>query len=125
MAEAALRLGDGFGLGEDFGTDIVRRLMARPIRHGTGSKLAEIVPAARPIEPDVDPIDEDAPSGDVARLRSEIMVMKAVLRAEREETATIRASVEWLAGPAPTTPEACAVRDRWAALVDQLLDGQR
>ena len=125
MAEAALRLGDEFGLGGDFGSDIVRRLMARPIRTGTAPKRADIAPAALPAEAWAEVAEEAAPSDDLARLRSEIMVMKAVLRAEREEAASIRASVERLAGPAPLSPEACAVRDRWAALVDQLLDGHR
>ncbi|WP_019905337.1 hypothetical protein [Methylobacterium sp. 77] len=125
MAEAALRLGDDFGLGEGFDTAIVRRLIARPVRIDTAPNRADPAPVARSIDPQADVIEDTAPSMDVARLRSEIMVMKAVLRAEREETATIRASVERLAGPAPLSPEACAVRDRWAALVDQLLDGPR
>jgi hypothetical protein len=125
MAEAALRLGDGFGLGEDFGSDIVKRLMARPIRTGPTGKRVDIGPAALPPEPRAEAVEEIAPDTDLARLRSEILVMKAVLRAEREENAGIRASVERLAGPEPLSPEACAVRDRWAALVDKLLDGPR
>ncbi|MCC0806709.1 hypothetical protein FPV16_10815 [Methylobacterium sp. W2] len=125
MAEAALRLSDEFGHGEDFGSDIVKRLMARPIRTSPTPKRVDIAPVALPVEPRAEVIEETAPSDDLARLRSEIMVMKAVLRAEREEAANVRASIERLAGPAPLSPEACAVRDRWAALVDQLLDGHR
>lgn len=125
MAEAALRLGNEFGHGEDFGSDIVRRLMARPIRTGPTPKRADASPVALPAEPVVEAVEEIALDTDLARLRSEILVMKAVLRAEREENAGIRASVERLAGLEPLSPEARAVRDRWAALVDKLLDGPR
>lgn len=125
MAEAALRLGNDFGHGEDFGSDIVRRLMARPIRAGAPQKRADVSPVALPAEPPVETVEEIPLDADLARLRSEILVMKAVLRAERAESASIRASVERLAGPEPLSPEARAVRDRWAALVDKLLDGPR
>lgn len=125
MAEAALRLGNDFGHGEDFGSDIVRRLMDRPIRVGATQKRADVSPVALPAEPPVETVEEIPLDADLARLRSEILVMKAVLRAERAESASIRASVERLAGPEPLSPEARAVRDRWAALVDKLLDGPR
>lgn len=121
MAEAALRIG------RDFDTDVVRRLMSRPIRVRPETRVAPPVsPAREPAPEPAAPPDEAAgPSEDVARLRSEVLVMKAVLRAEREETANLRASIERFAGPAPMSEEARAVRDRWAALVDQILDAPR
>lgn len=125
MAEAALRLGDEHGHGRSLDTDLVRRLMARPIRSGTVPAPRVAAPLPSPTEPPPSVAGDAGESSDLARLRSEILVMKAVLRAERAEAATVRASVERLAGPAPVSPEARAVRDRWAALVDQLLDAPR
>ncbi|MCJ2080830.1 hypothetical protein MKK49_06020 [Methylobacterium sp. J-090] len=118
MGEAALRNDASFD------TSIVRRLMARPLRL-VETPMAEIVPlrAATPSTESVEPAEASA---DVARLKAQLQVMKAVLRSERDETAHLRARIATIAeSDAPLTPEAQAVRDRWAALVDQLLHSAR
>ena len=118
MGEAALRNDAGFD------TSIVRRLMARPLRL-VETPIAEIVPlhAAGPVTESVEPA---GPPADVARLKAQLQVMKAVLRSERDESAHLRACIATIAeSDAPLTPEAQAVRDRWAALVDQLLHFSR
>lgn len=114
MAEAALRVR------KDFNNDLVRRLMARPIRVDAPDEVSPRNDAAGA------GADEDSPetdeSADLARLRAEMRVMKAVLSAERGETAHLRARIAQMAETEPVSPEAQAVRDRWAALVDRLLD---
>ncbi|GJE53635.1 MULTISPECIES: hypothetical protein [Methylobacterium] len=118
MAEAARRTGYGHG------SDVVRRLIARPIR-------MRATPAVRTVMPDLEPaqpaaitpgIDEtDAPPSDIARLRTEMMLLKAVLMAERRENASLRACVGFDDADQTLGDEARAVRDRWATLVDRLL----
>ncbi|GEP02610.1 hypothetical protein [Methylobacterium oxalidis] len=112
MADAARRIRDGGG------SDVVRRLIARPIR----LDVARL--ASSPVPP---PAADDAPEedADLARLRAEMTVMKAVLEAERRETAKLRETVHRVAGPEPVGDEARAVRDRWATLVDGLLNAPR
>ena len=114
MAEMARRVRDGGG------SDVVRRLIARPIRIDfTRPSAPAPVFEAEPAE------DEAEPEGaDLARLRAEMLVMKAVLQAERQESAHLRAQVHSVAVET-LTPEARAVRDRWAALVDSLLHAPR
>ncbi|HEV7438339.1 MAG TPA: hypothetical protein VGN94_01750 [Methylobacterium sp.] len=115
MAEMARRVRDGGG------SDVVRRLIARPIRIDfTRPSAPAPVFEAEPAE------DEAEPEGaDLARLRAEMLVMKAVLQAERQESAHLRAQVHSVAAVETLTPEARAVRDRWAALVDSLLHAPR
>lgn len=110
MAQAALRAD------AEIDTGLIRRLMARPLRATPDPGVAP-----RPSEPMV----PAAPAADVNRLRAEVMVMKAVLGAERKEAERLRACLGRVEDPAPLSPEAQAVRDRWAALVDQLLNGPR
>jgi hypothetical protein len=52
-------------------------------------------------------------------------VMKAVLGAERREADRLRTCITRMDESEPLTPEAQAVRDRWAALVDTLLHTPR
>ncbi|MGU3359816.1 hypothetical protein ACLBWX_05725 [Methylobacterium sp. M6A4_1b] len=118
MAQAALRIVD-----DEIDTGLVRRLMARPLR--AAPEPTPIVPEAqvRPV-----PVTEAMPvsaSGEVSRLKAEVMVMKAVLGAERRESERLRACISRIDGAEPLTPEAQAVRDRWAALVDHLLNEPR
>ena len=115
MAEAALRTDEGFD------SNIVRRLMARPLRL-VETPMADIV-ALRP-GATASELPAQA-SEEVARLKAQLLVMKAVLRSERDESAHLRACIATIADPEPLTPEAQAVRDRWAALVDQLLHAAR
>ncbi|WP_245930717.1 hypothetical protein [Methylobacterium radiodurans] len=98
---------------------MVRRLIARPIRLEYSQHLAEEAPPEAVA-------DEPAPDGeadevrDVAALEAELALLKAVLDAERREAASLRAR---LADPAAGSDPAdgLAVRERWAALVDELL----
>ena len=75
-------------------------------------------------EPETDDEDDRSPEPDSAdltrQLESQIMVMKAVLRAERFENERLRACLD-MDGDAELGPEAQAVRERWADLVDRLL----
>ena len=118
MAEAARRMGYGHG------SDVVRRLIARPIRlqaaPPAGPSPAEVEPADDADE--VASIDEtDSPSSAILRLRTEMMLLKAVLQAERRENTNLRASVGLEDADETLGDEARAVRDRWATLVDRLL----
>lgn len=113
MAQAALRNVD-----EELDTSLVRRLMGRPLR-----VVAEPESTSEPT-PVATVVQATAP-GEVSRLRAEVMVMKAVLGAERREAERLRACLTRLDEPETLTAEARAVRDRWAALVDTLLDTPR
>lgn len=120
MAESARRIGGGLG------SDLARRLLAQPIRrHATLS--ARAVPARLAPVPDIEAeTDEDgvaAPelAADLTRqLESQITVMKAVLLAERRENERLRACLD-MDDEDALGPEARAVRERWAGLVDRLL----
>jgi hypothetical protein len=126
MVEAALQVH------REFGSEIVRRLVARPIRidaRGSAFIPAQTVitlpePAASAAEAPREEA-EPASSEELARLRTEMMVMKAVLDAERRETARLRARIEDVATPGPVLDDARATRDRWATLVDRLLHAPR
>lgn len=113
MAQAALRIVD-----EELDTSLVRRLMGRPLR-----VVAEPESTSEPAS--VVAVEQVATSGEVSRLRAEVMVMKAVLGAERREAERLRACLTRMDEPETLTPEARAVRDRWAALVETLLDTPR
>lgn len=110
------------------GSDIVRRLVVRPLRisvrdaQDTATIIA-MVPAA---SEDDDRDESDTISeADVLRLRTEVTLMKAVLKAERSENASLRSQIEKVDGPGASTDDARLVRDRWATLVDQLLRQRR
>ncbi|GEP11559.1 hypothetical protein [Methylobacterium gnaphalii] len=119
MAEAARRTRNGQG------SDVVRRLIARPIRlHAAPAAQAAVTSASRPIaeEPEM-AVNEpaEAASSDIKRLRAEMMLLKAVLHAERSENASLRACLGVDEADETLGAEARAVRDRWATLVDRLL----
>lgn len=111
MAEAARRYG---GLG----ADAARRLIARPI-HRQGARASQSAYERLP--------EFDTPAAAVAvatsdqtrRLEAELRLMKAVVAAERRENANLRASFD--IRDESLGEEARAVRARWAALVDELL----
>ncbi|GJE43327.1 hypothetical protein [Methylobacterium soli] len=116
MAELARRVRDGSG------SDVVRRLIARPIR------IDFTRPSAPAPDFEAEALEDEAEpeAADLARLRAEMLVMKAVLQAERQESAALRAQVHDIAAADEAlTPESRAVRDRWAALVDTLLHAPR
>jgi len=120
MAQAALRNVD-----DEIDTRIVRRLMARPLR-----VVVDAAPPAPEVEPGVEimpaaEVIETATATEISRLKAQMMVMKAVLGAERQEADRLRACLTQMNDPAPLTAEAQAVRDRWAALVDTLLHPPR
>lgn len=113
MAEAARRL-DQTG-----GPDVVRRLIARPIRLEHTRHIAEtVVPEPVMDEPE-DAAEADEPR-DVEALEAELALLKAVLEAERREAASLRARLGDPDG-ASAPGDGLAVRERWAALVDDLL----
>lgn len=115
MAQAALRIVD-----DEIDTGIVRRLMARPIR-----VVEDVAPALATSIPAVAAGRSVSASAETSQLKAEVMVMKAVLGAERREAERLRACISRIDAAEPLTPEAQAVRDRWAALVDHLLTEQR
>ncbi|MCJ2064668.1 hypothetical protein MKK63_18395 [Methylobacterium sp. J-088] len=123
MAEAARRYQQAGS------SDLLRRLMARPVRLDQQARIRLPLPgrdrhhADAPVEehaggPDADLFDE---SGDaITRLETELQVMKAVLRAQRQEVESLRAQRQVLTESAPSD-DVRATRERWAALVDSLL----
>lgn len=123
MAEAARQL-DQTG-----GPDVVRRLIARPIRLEHTRHLAEAAapePVAQEIVAQETVSEEPAPAAeadeprDIEALEAELALLKAVLEAERREAASLRARLADPAG-AIHPDDGLAVRERWAALVDDLL----
>ena len=137
MAEAARRFR------ETGGSDVVRRLIARPIRFDppraampapsaferqTAASSAIIAGDEALIEgvEDEDAGFDDALAEDVVeRLQAEMAVMKAVLMAERAEAASLRARIASHVEPEPIGDEARATRERWAGMVDRLLMSAR
>ncbi|KQS85368.1 hypothetical protein ASG32_19245 [Methylobacterium sp. Leaf361] len=124
MAEAARRYQQAGG------SDLVRRLMARPVR--LEQQVRTRMPLRDPRRVDAfadayayaDEAADDAEARDeadaIARLETELQVMKAVLRAQRQEVESLRAQRQLLTDSAPTD-DVRATRERWAALVDSLL----
>jgi hypothetical protein len=117
MAQAALRIVD-----DEIDTGLVRRLMARPLRAAPDAPMTPEAPTAASVA--IAPTGTSA-AGEVSRLKAEVMVMKAVLGAERRESDRLRACISRIDGAELLSPEAQAVRDRWAALVDHLLNEPR
>jgi hypothetical protein len=118
MAEAARRYQQAGG------SDLVRRLMARPVRLQPQARTRPPLSGRDLSGRDVNGPDDlsDAPGEDavIARLETELQVMKAVLRAQRQEVEALRAQRQLLTASAPTD-DVRATRERWAALVDSLL----
>lgn len=121
MSETARRLAYGHG------SDVVRRLIARPIRLGTLQSPA-LIPAQD--EPVAELIQDDAEVAAPAtpdqtdRLKLEVTLMKAVLKAERRENENLRAAIGLAQAPGAFGTEARAVHERWAEIVDRLLQGR-
>ncbi|MGU3464291.1 hypothetical protein ACLBXO_05510 [Methylobacterium sp. C33D] len=122
MAEAARRYQQAGG------SDLVRRLMARPVRLEQQARTRMPLRDPRPVDAFADTyadtVADDAEVRDeadaIARLETELQVMKAVLRAQRQEVESLRAQRQLLTESAPTD-DVRATRERWAALVDSLL----
>ncbi|MGH1590006.1 hypothetical protein [Methylobacterium sp. P5_C11] len=115
MAEAARRYQQAGG------SDLVRRLMARPVRLEQQARTRLPLRDPRPVEAFADdPSDAPDEDDEIARLETELQVMKAVLRAQRQEVEALRAQRQLLTDSAPDD-DVRATRERWAALVDTLL----
>ena len=143
MAEAARRFR------ETSGSDVVRRLIARPIRLDaprSAAPTAYAMPAYEPADARLeaafatsehemaaledlelqDGTFDGEPEEDVVeRLQAEMAVMKAILMAERAEAASLRARMALHVEPEPIGAEARATRERWAGMVDRLLMSPR
>lgn len=147
MAEAVRRFGEASG------SDVVRRLIARPIRLDPPRMAATIPTSTSFAMASADPVDEpgegpvpdtagdaaafegiafadetfdEEPEDDVVeRLQAEMAVMKAILMAERAEAASLRARIAQHVEPEPIGAEARATRERWAGMVDRLLMSPR
>lgn len=124
---------------ETGGSDIVRRLIARPIRLDPPRRAARAEPAAAaPMVPDAafeaapacddlaDGAFGDGPEdGDVVgRLQVEMALMKAILMAERAESAALRARIGQESEPEALGPEAGANRARRAGRADRLFSAR-
>ena len=121
MAEAARRYQQAGG------ADLVRRLMARPVRLEQQARTRLPLPGRAPgladdyADGQADALSADAEAADeIVRLETELQVMKAVLRAQRQEVEALRAQRQLLTESAPDD-DVRATRERWAALVDTLL----
>jgi hypothetical protein len=113
-------------------SDLLRRLMARPVRLDQQARTRLPLPghdvpghdlrhANEPENgPDDDLFDESDEADAIARLETELQVMKAVLRAQRQEVESLRAQRQLLTESA-ASDDVRATRERWAALVDSLL----
>ena len=117
MAEAARRYQQAGS------SDLVRRLMARPVRMEQQARTRLPLSDREPRLSDTAHADHgDGPdeAEEIARLETELQVAKAVLRAQRQEVASLRAQRQVLTESAPDD-DVRATRERWAALVDALL----
>lgn len=122
MAEAARRYQQAGS------SDLVRRLIARPVRLEQQARTR--LPLPGQTLPGQDPrvsgaaqddLSEDFDEADeIARLETELQVMKAVLRAQRQEVEALRAQRQLLTESA-ASDDVRATRERWASLVDTLL----
>ncbi|MGU3328638.1 hypothetical protein ACLBXB_17015 [Methylobacterium mesophilicum] len=114
-------------------SDLVRRLIARPVRLEQQARTRLPLPgqalsgqALSGQDPRVsgaaqDDLSEDFDEADeIARLETELQVMKAVLRAQRQEVEALRAQRQLLTESA-ASDDVRATRERWASLVDTLL----
>ncbi|MCJ2135235.1 hypothetical protein MKK69_14430 [Methylobacterium sp. J-026] len=121
MAEAARRYQQAGS------SDLVRRLMARPVRleQQARTRLPRPGRDPRPAEAAADDLLDDLSNDldeadEIVRLETELQVVKAVLRAQRQEVESLRAQRQLLTESA-STDDVRATRERWAALVDSLL----
>lgn len=131
MAEAARRYQQAGS------SDLLRRLMARPVRLDPQARTRLPLPGrdlpgrdlpghdlhrTDSLENDLDEdVFDDSDEADaIVRLETELQVMKAVLRAQRQEVESLRAQRQLLTESA-ASDDVRATRERWAALVDSLL----
>ncbi|MDP4005813.1 hypothetical protein [Methylobacterium sp. NEAU K] len=117
MAEAARRYQQAGS------SDLVRRLIARPVRLEQQARTRLPLPIHDPrlSEAQAADLSDDPDEADeIARLETELQVMKAVLRAQRQEVEALRAQRQLLTESA-ASDDVRATRERWAALVDTLL----
>jgi hypothetical protein len=117
MAEAARRNQ------QSGSSDLVRRLMARPVRMEQQARTRLPLSGRDPLRADAaaeDLAEDPDEAEEIARLETELQVVKAVLRAQRREVESLRAQRQLLTESAPTD-DVRATRERWAALVDTLL----
>ncbi|MCJ2120535.1 hypothetical protein MKK65_28845 [Methylobacterium sp. J-001] len=117
MAEAARRYQQAGS------SDLVRRLIARPVRLEQQARSRLPLPGqeARVSGAPQDDRSEDSDEADeIARLETELQVMKAVLRAQRQEVEALRAQRQLLT-ESVASDDVRATRERWASLVDTLL----
>ena len=126
MAEAARRYQQAGS------SDLLRRLMARPVRLDPQARTRLPLPGrdlpghdlhrADPPEnePDEDHFDDSEEADAIVRLETELQVMKAVLRAQRQEVESLRAQRQLLTESA-ASDDVRATRERWAALVERLI----
>ena len=110
MAEAARRH-------QQVGGDLVRRLIARPVRLEQQARM-RLDP--RLGQPAFEATDDTESLEEAGRLRTEMQVMKAVLRAQRGELEALRAQRQVLAA-STADEDVRATRERWSALVESLL----
>lgn len=94
--------------------DLVRRLIARPVRlaNQARTRLPEHEATAAPAV--------GRAEAAISRLEMELGVMKAVVRVQRQEIESLRAQRRLLTESSPDD-DVRATRERWAALVDSLL----
>ena len=117
MAEAARRYQQAGS------SDLLRRLMARPVRLDQQARTRLPLSGHDRLHADApgdDLLDESDEAEAIVRLETELQVMKAVLRAQRQEVESLRAQRQVLTESAPSD-DVRATRERWAALVDSLL----
>ncbi|MDH2312254.1 hypothetical protein [Methylobacterium brachiatum] len=117
MAEAARRYQQAGS------SDLVRRLIARPVRLEQQARTRLPLPGQEARGPSVaqdDLLAESDEADEIARLETELQVMKAVLRAQRQEVEALRAQRQLLTESA-ASDDVRATRERWASLVDTLL----
>ncbi|MCJ2048896.1 hypothetical protein [Methylobacterium sp. J-070] len=97
----------------------MRRLMARPIRLEQQARTRPPLSGRHPDLSD-DLSDDPDEAEEIDRLETQLQVVKAVLRAQRQEVESLRAQRQILTESAPSD-DVRATRERWAALVDSLL----
>ena len=101
------------------GSDIVRRLVARPLRLRIVDN-APVVTTPMDVQ-DTDAEADDDLASDVMRLTTEVTLMKAVLKAERREIASLRSQIEMVGGATLPIEDLRHVRDSLATLVNQFI----
>jgi septal ring factor EnvC (AmiA/AmiB activator) len=119
---------------EGTGSEMVRRLLNHSTR--ARSTAAAAASAARPTRPafrfaeDLQAREDEgrAIAGleeEIARLETELRVVRAALQAEQAESAALRAELDQVSRYATPVGDIRHDRDRWASLVERLLFVER